>query len=323
MSFMNNFDSEITLYCHMDKFVYIKPTQIDEYKNADYHIYLICSMPKTYFVEGSIKFTSNNLTCELIQNGETINIKHSYLKIFGETLISGTSFKLNKDKSTLTLSYYKNFVKQNDFIISANEIYGASGLMKSKKEKILYIGQSLGKKRSRNSADRLSNHATLQKILADNQFFGGDDEIQLYLMNFKMDHILQLSGLDKQTNMSSTANKFFDTMNDYNQRMCIDLVEACLINYFKPQYNIQYKNKILKANSKKFKVFYDNGITRISVQILPDTYTDEFLNQNNNRMPQIIFYTDNASYDTANCHNFIVSDLGPNLYSTYAQLKKI
>lgn len=320
---MKDLDSGITLHCYMDKFVYIKPTQIDEYKNADYHIYLICSMPKSYFVENSIKFTSNNLACELIQNNKTIKIEHSYLEIFDGTPISGTSFQLNKDKSILTLSYYKSFVKQKDIIISANEIYGASGLMKSKKEKLLYIGQSFGKKTSRTSAERLSNHATLQKILADNQSFGGDDEIQLYLMNFKMNHILQLSGMDKQTNMDSTANKFFDTMNDYNQRMCIDLVEACLINYFKPQYNTQYKNKILNVKSSKFKIFYDNGITRISVQILPDTYSDKVLKQKNIRMPQIILYTDSASYDTADYHNLIVSDLDKNLYSTYAQLKNI
>ena len=320
---MNDFDTGTTLHCYMNKFVYIKPTQIDEFKNEDYHIYLICSIPKTYFVEGSIKFTSSNLTCELIQNDEIINIEHSYLKIFDGTPISGTSFKLNKDKSILTLSYYKSFIKQEDLIISANEIYGASGLMESKKEKILYIGQSFGKKISRNFAARLSNHATLQRILADNQSSGGDDEIQLYLMNFKMDHILQLSGSDKQTNKSVIINKFLNTMNDYDQRMCINLVEACLINYFKPQYNIQYKKNILNAKSTKFKVFYDNGIARISVQILPTTYADEFLRQNNIHMPKIIFYTDSASYDTANYHNFIVSDLDPNLYSTYAQLKNL
>lgn len=318
---MDGFKSGITLHCFMNKFMFIKPTQIEEHKNDDYHIYLICSLPKAYFVEESINITSRNLTCEIIYNNEKVKIDNCYLKLFESKKITGTTFKLSNDRSTITISYYINFEKQDDIVFSANEIYGASGLMKVKKEKILYIGQGFGKGGKRTAGARLESHSTLQTILSDIQCNGGDEEVQLYLMNFRMEHMLQLFGETDITDSKKIAKNFFDTRNDYNQGMCINLVEASLINYFKPEYNIQYKDKIFSSSSPKFKIFYKNNISSISVQMLPTSYEDNYFDDGVSLiLPQIIFYTNDAEYDTKS-NSFITSELDQNLYSTYAKLK--
>ena len=320
---ITDFESGITLNCFMDKIMYIKPTQISEHKDDDYHIYFICSLPKAYFIKDSIKFTASKLSCELIHNSENIKIDKSYLEIFDGSPLTETDFTLSKDNSTLTLTFYKNFIKQKEVVVSANEIFGASGLMETKKEKILYIGQAFGESGKRTAGVRLENHSTLQRILSDIQSSGSDEEVQLYLMNFKMEHILQLSGYSSRAKNDAAANTFFDTMDDYNQEMCINLVEASLINYFKPKYNVQYKKKIFSQNSSKFKIFYQNNISKISVQILPTEYSDEYLSQMNIRMPRIIFYTDCVEYNTGSYNEFITTNLDQNLYSTFAQLKAL
>ena len=131
---MNLLDSGVTLNCYMDRFVYIKPNEIKDYINADYHIYFICSLPKSYFIETSIDFNSSSFSCEITDGKTKTTIPTVYLDIFDGSMISGTTYKLSNDKSTITLSYYKNFVKQNDVVLSANEAYGHSGLMKKKQE---------------------------------------------------------------------------------------------------------------------------------------------------------------------------------------------
>ncbi|UTW52885.1 hypothetical protein KFF05_05865 [bacterium SCSIO 12827] len=135
---------------------------------------------------------------------------------------------------------------------------------------VQYIGQSLGKDGKRNAHDRLLKHETLQKISLQ----GAKDGYHLVL--------LMLGIADNR--VMTVFNPFAKNIDDDDERIAagldklydttlherVTLFEASLIRYFKPHFNIEFKNSFPSTNMKVLQDCYDKDFTAITAEIIID-----------------------------------------------------
>jgi hypothetical protein len=117
-------------------------------------------------------------------------------------------------------------------------------------QEVLYIGQAFGKTGERNAYDRLKNHSTLQRIYSENS---PDQEIWLTLCS--IDDVMlntvigKPGGVVEKTKAESDAHfdRVYERYNspDFWNREVVTGAEAGLIYYFKPAYNLVYKDNFL------------------------------------------------------------------------------
>jgi len=128
---------------------------------------------------------------------------------------------------------------------------------------IVYIGKGL-----RFSAqDRLQNHTTLQRILAEINSNDLDSEVFALVYSFKyLKNVLMLAG--NQPDLSEAARQKRKATLQYRPTLeeQVSLTEAALISYFQPVYNTQY----LDFPSRKHRLLsnvFKTDVAAIVVQI--------------------------------------------------------
>lgn len=114
-------------------------------------------------------------------------------------------------------------------------------------QEVLYIGQAFGKAGERTAFDRLKNHSTLQRIYAETQ-----PDMEVWLTLCSIDDIALATVIGKpggviektSSENASHIDLVYDRYNSPNfwHREAVTGAEAGLINYFKPQYNVTFKN---------------------------------------------------------------------------------
>lgn len=114
---------------------------------------------------------------------------------------------------------------------------------------VLYVGQGIGRTRARTALDRLQCHSTLQRILADTLTNFYEHEVLLLLYRFEHGRTVVSNGGDFNVDAQADDNAdlaHFKRLQGVRLKRheVVSLVEAGLINYFKPYYN-----SLLKATS--------------------------------------------------------------------------
>lgn len=136
---------------------------------------------------------------------------------------------------------------------------------------VKYIGQAFGKDGSRNAVDRLLKHETLQKIALK----GVPDGYRLTLLMLAIEPNNQIftsmnpfaANKDESgQRIKSGLDKLFNT-NEYEQ---VALYEAALIRYFRPEYNIEFKNSFPSTNLKILQDCYEKDFCAVVAEICID-----------------------------------------------------
>ena len=305
--------TSFTLQCFMRNFCFIKTNQIGDFVDEPYHIYFVVSEAKSYFIADSIKVSNKVIKCSVRRKDKTIELEHVFLKELDGSVLTGFEYTLSQDKSVMTVKYLKDFSKKMEFSITANQAYQMSGLCDEIHCNILYIGQSYGHYGERTAAERLSNHKTLQKILSDIICSGKDEEVICLLTDFEMDVMLTIPPNDISKESKQKINDYLESSSDWKKKQCIDIVEAGLINFFKPKYNEIYKDSIYRnASESKFKYLFDHHVDKIAIEFLPEKYHDPFINDINIDVPTIVLKTSLNELWTNNDNQYIGCDLNSN-----------
>lgn len=139
---------------------------------------------------------------------------------------------------------------------------------------VLYIGQSI----KDNIYERLSHHETIQKIIRD---FNREDfsyKHQIYIMvsgvsvnHFTQNNIYELNSIF--LTRKKLKNNFAICNENISKETVVDIAEAMLISFFKPNYNRHYKNTTKLQNLKKYSIFLKNGVNPIYYSL--DLYFEE------------------------------------------------
>jgi hypothetical protein len=123
---------------------------------------------------------------------------------------------------------------------------------------VLYVGQGIGRSKKRSAIDRLLNHSTMQRILAEWVTYYPDSEILLLLYRFEHGRSYLSTGGDFNAEpLSAIAEEraHMERMGDVrlSRHDKVALAEAGLIKYFQPWFNVQIKGSDFSAR-KKLKV---------------------------------------------------------------------
>jgi hypothetical protein len=136
---------------------------------------------------------------------------------------------------------------------------------------VKYIGQAYGKDGSRNAIDRLLKHETLQKI----SLKGVPEGYRLTLLLLSIQPNGQLFTVmnpfasnkdDKSSRIRSGLDKLFNT----NEQERVALYEASLIKYFRPEFNIEFKNSFPSTNLKILQDCYEKDFSAVIAEICID-----------------------------------------------------
>ncbi|WP_155122328.1 hypothetical protein [Burkholderia ubonensis] len=123
---------------------------------------------------------------------------------------------------------------------------------------VLYVGQAYGQHGKRLTVDRLSDHTTFQRILAESIESNPCDEV--LLLFFRYEHARNIISTAGDFSIEPSASREEEQIHlqrcgelKLDRRTRITLAEAALINYFKPAYNIVHKNSFHPERMKKLK----------------------------------------------------------------------
>ena len=136
---------------------------------------------------------------------------------------------------------------------------------------VQYIGQAYGSDGSRNALHRLRKHETLQKISLKGIPEGY--RLELLLLSVQPDNrIITVfnphaeEDSDSRERISQGVDKLFDT----DERERITLFEAAFIRYFRPPYNIEFKDSFPSTRMKVLADCYAKDFAGVTAEICID-----------------------------------------------------
>lgn len=161
--------------------------------------------------------------------------------------------------------------------------------------KVLYVGQAYGSNGNRSALDRLVSHKTLQKILADYQEDELNKSILVGMFEFSPARMMEsfngALNIDyRQEEEEKRIQKAIDGEILIKEQIAI--IEASIIRYFVPKYNILLKNNLPSKESMILAKCYEYDFSALSVTIWTKIES----------VPAIDFnlYSDNVSKNS--CH---------------------
>lgn len=170
--------------------------------------------------------------------------------------------------------------------IKAQNLYmfSAKSIVSREEYEILYIGQSYGKKGRRTALDRLEAHSTLQKILTEYKEEHPDKHIYILLLEMEARLAMSFDGISKKFTKSEDESmehlkKVYSDLPKEEQ--IINIVEAAMINYFKPEYNVNFVENFPDKNHKGYRQYFDLDYNMLTIEI--DLSFDD--------APSVQFYT--------------------------------
>jgi hypothetical protein len=139
---------------------------------------------------------------------------------------------------------------------------------------IVYIGQSFGKNGERDALSRLKSHSTLQEIQADHLFQSPESDIAITLWEFTPRLLTSFDGRTKnyEKSMEEDSKHMEEILKDPPlkiNKQIINITEAALINYFKPEYNDKFKNNFPDVEHLGYKYYYDLDFNSVLVELDP------------------------------------------------------
>lgn len=271
----------LNVYCSYKTFIPIE--HIDKVNDGkQYNIYAILTKPRVYIKQGSIEKLGDTLNFELylFKNGkkEQIVIKNFYLGRDTEEI----EFEIsdNEEQIDITINgkkeipfraewFYQQYCYQNNIVYELE---------------VLYVGQAFGKNGEKTAQERLKNHSTLQKILTDYFVNNRDKTLFALLMEMTDQHHLSMDGITdtyQKSDEEDLAHMEQVLKAQHTYRQIINITEAAIINYFKPEYNTNFIDNFPSDTHAGYKTYFDLDYNLLVVEL--DMELDNF--------PQIVLYT--------------------------------
>src|SRR5690625_1442783 len=268
--------TEFKLHSFSRQMTILYAAEKDEFFNehqqngANYHIYMITKVPKLKFIKQSIKQQTNLTRFAIKYESDSLCFSH---------IIWIPNNNLPFNITDITISDNSKYLTFHDghgggfkySVLSAYLDFSYSPL----NNEIVYIGQAFGENaNSLAIKNRMVNHETLQEVLLDHINQEPKSDICLILWDFKPRLHTILDGITKTFVASDEEDKerLMRVMQNppyYISKQLINITEAALINYFKPEYNIKFINNFPSVKHKGYRYYYDLDFHSIIVELDP------------------------------------------------------
>ena len=233
----------------------------------NYHIYFILACSKIFIKPESIRLEEKcvSLTIYRISEGNEVEIENVRMNLQKD-------FDHSKLKVSCKYPYTQIDIileNGNTMVVDSQAISNHAAFNRKWDFEVLYIGQAYGKDGQRLAQDRLKTHNTLPTILSDCNMRYPDKRI--YILLLEVNPILNsvMDGI----NGGSVGNgeediHFFNIFaNPPQMNQIINIAEAALINYFKPKYNVNFKENFPNKNHKGYKQYFELDYNSIVVEL--------------------------------------------------------
>ena len=304
---MRKYQTEFSLDVYPQFKTLIPAAQLEYFEEESgrkFHIYGILLGPRFFVKPESIKQYENYISIVLFTNAEgecaeyQINfsiekdLDHTKLKI--DSTYPHSILKVEFDDE----SWAKDKFGSNEIKIDVSELFNvyANSLVDRINYKVLYIGQAYGKNGERSAIERLSQHGTFQKILIDCRRNYSEYEIYLLLldMNYGVHMGITKPSVFTEKEKNDDESHTREVLSDLpKEQQVINITEAAIINYFKPEYNSDFVENFPCPQHRSYKQYYDLDYNEIVVEL--DMEFDRF--------PFVELYTDTARIKS--CRDFI------------------
>ncbi|MBR9970892.1 hypothetical protein [Magnetospirillum sulfuroxidans] len=233
----------------------------------DCHIYLICRRPSLTLKPGSISLGDGVCRGVIIIN-ELGRMREVSFKLNGIP----DNFHCMKE-SAYPYKKIEAFDVGGDLLWSAL-INMALPMMvladnSIRNLEVCYVGQAYGDG-TRSAADRLKSHSTLQKVLADSAMERPDLEVVLLMFQYEQQVFFSFDGRSSDAPPpEADGNRIGDTLDGVplDEKKTIAIVEAGLIRYFRPEYNIKLRDWYPKEGQKLLDECYELDFSGLIVEI--------------------------------------------------------
>lgn len=134
---------------------------------------------------------------------------------------------------------------------------------------LLYIGKSNSENTEYDILNRLECHKTVQRIIRDNNLYYRTREIMITIISFasKYSQQVDIENINAHIIFSDSKWEKMKLLGDISEnKELILLIEAILINHFKPKYNEQYKERFTIEN-KVYQEFKRQNVNPVSIEL--------------------------------------------------------
>jgi len=232
------------------------------------HIYLICKRPSTYFIKESFNFdgekVSGDIAFKINGKEQKLPFELPFSLCDGAVRVEVSPYPHRKlvtiDEEGGEIRYVPAYSLSLTGIVDEPTLRNLE---------VLYVGQAYGGGK-RSAFDRLKNHSTLQKILANMQQDLPDEEP--LILSFEYIPYRTISSIDGTTKDAiggdEDSRRFVSILdNPLTDHQQICLIEASLIRYFQPRYNEIYKESFPANNQKILDSCFELDFSALIVEI--------------------------------------------------------
>ena len=265
------------------------------------HIYMITEVPKAHIDPASLKF-------EIIDDNK---VTYAFdLVYFIDNQETRIPIESKKEKDYIHLINNEVGIRVGDHPHRNIEAFNSSGVMTSLYDinsfihkfqvtelttaKVLYVGQAYGSDGNRSALDRLVSHGTLQRVLADYQD-QSHKSILVGMFEFAPARMIENfnGALDIVYKQEEEEERIQNAINgNIPIRDQIAIIEASIIRYFVPKYNIKLKNDLPSKRSKTLAKCYEYDFSAIGVTVFSkgDFYPFPTFNLYSNKVDKSYFH---------------------------------
>ena len=276
------FEAGLNVFPSYKRLVLIEDLEeISKKDKHHYHIYAILSYDQVFFDMQKTKTTEKGIK-PVVFNGSGSKRKEYELPLF--TIAPELDHRKIEMEIPFPPTKMNVCIKDERFLKQYSEIYHseldvmAQELFEDVSEcvidkqafEVLYIGQAYGKNGERTAFDRLEQHSTLQKILTKYRNENPDKHIYVLLLEIQKQLAMSFDGISKEYEKTEEeSDKHMDEIccNIPEDEQVINITEAALINYFKPEYNVNFIDNFPDENHKGYKKYHDLDYNALSVEL--------------------------------------------------------
>lgn len=242
-----------------------------EIKKHNYHHYIILKRPRILLT--NIEKIDNNIKYDFCIKGcpdKNVSFQtpvNSEVKenLSWEIINNGMNFNLFNNGKRM------NYYDKSSFLFNELCSYSSEKIPESY-YKVMYIGQSYGNKFKRDAYDRLIQHGTLQQILSDVLSKDYNSEIFILFVEFDL-NLFYISAMGAPTKDATIG--LDESLKKCSERRAVPIpdkekityIEASMIKWFEPEYNIEYKKAFPKRNQSSYASIFTQDLNNVCFEI--------------------------------------------------------
>jgi len=238
---------------------------IEDLNKKPFHIYCVVKRPKILFNPKRLKITNESILIPFdIYTKSGIKSRDFSMQNLSKTVDVNVEFSEHNEFIQISSSSYEYpKIKASCFLDDFNKEYPDNNL--DLDYELLYVGKSHSKNGEGNATDRIFGHEMIQKIYSDLRKSDPMASVWFMLCDFHYYSSLNFAPSLKRKPGNFVHNQMKKSLSikgDEKQK----LVEASLINYFKPEYNDKFKDNFPSEKHKSYSTVYGSKINAMSVE---------------------------------------------------------